>query len=452
MWSVELGVMAAMIAINSVFAAYEIALASISLARLQVLKEENHRGARNAVFMKENMEASLAVVQLGITLVGAIAAATGGAGAEENLTPLLETSFGLSSGTADIVAISLVVVPLTVVSIIFGELVPKVFALRNKELICLQLSGPMRWFSFSVWPAVWMFEESVSAITHFAERHLRSRIDPSTRSEESHIQELRASAALARGSRLIGPRQENIILSATRLSSRQVREIMLAAQHISMLNLGDSLADCLVAAHLDMHTRFPVTEQPGISQKIIGYVNFKDIVAQMRLAPHEPSLRAILRPIPAFADTVPIASCLERMMREHTHIALVRDKSDRVLGMITLEDIIEELVGEIEDEHDRLPLHAVESQAGWVVGGGIGLQRLKELTGIDLTTDMPRGNIRNLSQWVEGHLGRPVHGGDILERGLVRVLVRKLRRQEVLEAQISRITAPEGKPMQPSAS
>jgi len=451
MWGVELTVMAAMIVINSIFAAYEIALASISLARLQVLQGENRPGARTAVYMKQNMEASLAVVQLGITLVGAIAAATGGAGAEENIAPLLEREFGLSSGTADLIAIATVVVPLTVISIIFGELVPKVFALRNKEMVCLLLSGAMRWFTFSVWPAVRFFEATVTAITHLAERLLKPRFDRTTRSEETHIQELRASAALARASRIIGPREENIILSAMRLSSRSVREILLAAEHISMLNVDDSLTECLVAAHLDMHTRFPVTERRGDPQMILGYVNFKDIVAQLRLSPHEPSLRSILRPIPSFGDTVTIANCLERMIREHTHIALVRDAAGRVVGMVTLEDIIEELVGEIEDEHDRLPLHAVESKAGWVVGGGIGLPRLREITGIDLTADIPSGAVRNLSQWVEGHLGRPVRGGDVVERGQVRVLVRKLRRQEVLEAQVSKVPPAQDAPAAPPA-
>ncbi|MGE3317001.1 MAG: hemolysin family protein [Planctomycetaceae bacterium] len=438
MWGIELGVMATMVAINSVFAAYEIALASISIARLKVLQSENRHGSRVAVFMKENMEASLAVVQLGITLVGAIAAATGGAGAEETIAPIYEAKFGISSGAADLLAIASVVLPLTVVSIVFGELVPKVFALRNKEWVVLTLSPPMRLFSRGVWPAVWTLESTVHLIMRL-EKLFHSNIDVESLPEETHIQELRTSASLARSSRIIGAREESIIHSASQLSSRPVREIILPAEHISMLNIEDSLNECLVAAHLDMHTRFPVTEKRGDPQAILGYVNFKDIVAQLRLSPHEPSLRAILRPIPTFSDSALISSCLERMMREHTHIALVRDVTSRVVGMITLEDIIEELVGEIEDEHDRLPTHAAESKAGWVVGGGIGLPRLKEVSGIDLAADMPNGRVRNLSHWVEGHLGRPVRGGDILERGNYRILVRKLRRQEVLEAQISPI-------------
>jgi putative hemolysin len=211
----------------------------------------------------------------------------------------------------------------------------------------------------------------------------------------------------------------------------------LPAEHIAILNLSDSMADALVTAHLDMHTRFPVTERPGDAQSITGYVNFKDIVAQLRLCPHEPSLRGILRSIPSFPASSPISTCLERLIREHTHIALIRDDARRVLGMITLEDIIEELVGEIQDEYDRLPVHTSPSGSAWVVGGGIPLANLKELTGIDLARDLPRPEVRTLSEWVSGHLGRPVRGGDVVERNGLRVLVRKVRRQQVLEAQVN---------------
>ena len=169
MWTIELAVMATMIVLNSVFAGYEIALASVGLARLDTLVKENRRGALAAWRMKQDMEASLAVVQLGITLVAAIAAATGGAGAEESIAPGLQ-SLGLSPAAAEILAIAMVVVPLTVVTIIFGELVPKVFSLRNKEWVCLKLSRPMEWFAYSVWPAVRFFEGSVGLIMRWGER------------------------------------------------------------------------------------------------------------------------------------------------------------------------------------------------------------------------------------------------------------------------------------------
>jgi putative hemolysin len=204
-----------------------------------------------------------------------------------------------------------------------------------------------------------------------------------------------------------------------------------------MLRADDSPADALAVAYLDMHTRFPVTERAGDPQSIIGYVTFKDIVAHLHLRPDEPSLRGIVRPIPSLHADSPIAAGLERLIRERTHIALIRDAVERVLGMITLEDILEELVGEIEDEYDRLPGHAVRSGAAWVVGGGVSLAQLQELTGIDLTPDLPRAGVRHLSGWVIGQLGRSPRGGDVIERAGLRILVRKVRRQQVFEAHIS---------------
>jgi putative hemolysin len=432
----ELLVMLGMITVNSVFAGYEIALASVGLGRLRRLADENRRGAKVALHMKQNIEASLAVVQLGITLVGAIAAAVGGAGAEENLAPGLESRFGLSERTAEILAIGLVVLPLTVVTIIFGELIPKVFALRNAERVSLRLSPFMRGFSFAVWPAVRVFEAAVTTVMSWGER--RGVGTEPGRAETAELQDLRASAALARASRLIGRREEGIILGATALRRRPLREIMLAAEHISTLPADGSLADALIAAHLDMHTRFPVLERAGDVQTAIGYVNVKDIIATLHLSPEQPTLRAIVRPLPSFDADTAIADCLEQLMRQHTHIALVREAGGRVVGMITLEDVIEELVGEIEDEYDRLPAHVVASGSSWVAGGGISLDRLRSATGIDLGADAPSSRTATLSEWVAGHLGRDVRGGDLVERSAVRVLVRKVRRQKVQEAQITR--------------
>ena len=437
MWGLELGIVLVMIMINSIFAAYEIALASVSFGRLTALSREHRTGAAAAARMKDKMEASLAVVQLGITLVGVIAAATGGAGAEESIEPWLK-SVGLSNAASQFVALTLVVIPLTVVTIVFGELLPKVFALRNKELVCLRLSSPMEWFARSVWPAVWLLEKSVMLIMRWGEHRWKSASPAQEHAEEAALQELRAVAALARTSRLIDLREEGIIVNAARLSSTPVRNIMLPAQHIAMLNLNDSLDQNLIAAHRDMHTRFPVTVRPGDPQGIIGYANFKDIVASMRMSPHEPSLSGILRPLPSLPEDRTVAQSLEQLIHERNHIALIVDRQNLILGMMTLEDVLEELVGDIHDEYDRLPSHITKSGSGWVVGGHATVAGLRTQTGIDLTTAGTASVPLTVDDWVVQKLGRQVEGGEIIIDGDLRAVIRKVRRHHVLEAQITR--------------
>ncbi len=433
MWTIELVVIVAMIAINGVFAAYEIALASIGLARLHTLAGQHRRGAAAALRMKEKMEASLAVVQLGITLVGATAAATGGAGAEESIEPLLR-EWGVSGGAARFLAIALVVAPLTVLTIMFGELVPKVFALRNQEWVCLRLSPAMQWFSYSVWPAVWILESAVTWIVALSRWGRRSEQGAA---QETAIQELRGAAATARMSRLIGHREEGIIVSASRLAATPLRRIMLPVEYIGMLSADQTLSEALVAAHLGMHTRYPVTEEPGNAQRIIGYVNFKDIVAALRLAPHDPSLRRLLRDLRILDADASVADCLEHLIRERNHIALVQHRG-KTIGMITLEDILEELVGEIHDEFDRMPTYLNRAALGWIAGGFVSLSQLREKTGIDLQASGEKP-IYTLNDWIVERLGRPPQGGDEIESGAWRIVVRKTRDVLVQEAYLCRI-------------
>ena len=237
------------------------------------------------------------------------------------------------------------------------------------------------------------------------------------------------------------------MIGAAGLSQRKVSEVMLPAESIAMLDVNSSIADALVAAHLDMHTRFPVTERPGDPNGIVGYVNFKDIVAHMRFAPHEPSLRSITRALASFDDSIPAAKALEQLIRGHAHIALVRNPERGVVGMITLEDLIEELVGEIEDEFDRLQTHAVIAGRGWVVGGGITLGRLRDLTGVDLCGESPGS--KTLSQFLSERYSGRIRGGEVIACGPARITIRKVRRQKVLEAyvEVEESPAPAAAPM-----
>jgi putative hemolysin len=146
-----------------------------------------------------------------------------------------------------------------------------------------------------------------------------------------------------------------------------------------------------------------------------------------------------MRAIPCLLAEEPVAACLERLIRERAHIALIRNAANEVVGMVTLEDIIEELVGEIEDEFDRLPAHVAKSGTGWVVGGGITPEKLREATGLVLPPRSDGPAVRHLSDWVVGQIPHPLRGGEVVEKDGVRVVVRKIRRQKVQEAQIQQI-------------
>ena len=439
-------IMLAMVALNALLAAYEIALASVTLGRLKMMADEHRHGAKAAMHSKENMEASLAVVQLGITLVGAIAAATGGAGAEESLSPALEQHLALSPRWADLTALVLLVVPLSAVTIVVGELIPKVFALKNKEWVCLKLSPAMHLLSLVTFPAVWLLEASSTTILDWSERRWRPQLD-GHKHEVAEMQELRAVVALARTSRLIGTQEERIILGAARLSARKMAEVMIPLDDVVTLDLDHTMAESLLIAHTDMHTRFPVCEHAGDRQSICGYVNFKDIVSELRLSPDYPSLRGIVRSLPSIDAEITLSAGLEQMIREHTHIALVRDPSRQIVGMVSLEDIMEELVGDILDEFDRAPTHFAYSGSGWVAGGGVALERLEQASGVRFDRTKIPPDYRTIDDLIRGSVHRPVRGGDIIRNGGLRFLVRKVRRQHVLEVQITREDA--GRALEP---
>lgn len=432
----ELLIVFGMVLINALLAAYEIALASISTVRLQTLVKQQRVGATAALRMKEGIEKSLAVVQLGITLVGLTAGAAGGASAAEDIAPFFRER-GWGAWGADVLAMILVVAPLTALTIVAGELIPKLFALRNKEWVCLTLSPPMWFFSLSVWPIVWMLESSAGLVVGWVERFWHPRQHADLRNEAAALMDLRSIASLARASALIGPREENMIVGAARLASRQLREIIVPAEHIHLLSLHDPLAESLAAAQADMHTRFPITDRAisntqGDPQGIVGYVTFKDIVAGLR--PQPPlSMASILRHVPTLGPDVTISAALEQLLKERTHIAVVKDEG-AVIGMITLEDIVEELIGDIQDEHDLLPVHVIRSGEGWVVGGGATLGRLSELTPLAIGGDDPT---MTLSEWLIRRLGKPPRVGDEWRGPEGRFVVRKIRRQRALEVAIN---------------
>jgi putative hemolysin len=445
----ELIVIGVVLALTAVLAAYETALSAVSHTRLLALEKTNVRGAAAAVLMKSSMERSLAVVQLGMTLLSAIAGACGGASVEESFAPLLEQRFGFSPGAAHTLALVAVVIPLAAFTVVFAELAPKVLAIRHRERVACILSPTMRGLAEVLAPVATLLEAVVKRVLALASKLSGGRV--AAVPEATTLHELTAAAALARTAKLIGAREERIVSSAALLSSRSLGEIELPATDISMLPIDATLEAALVHAHLDMHTRFPVARDTADPQTIEGYVSFKDLVALLKMAEAGTGMRAIMRPIRKIARTTTIAKALDTLVHERSHIALVVGDDARVTGLITLEDIIEELVGDIEDEYDRLPSFCTPTGDGWIVGGGLSLETLMRRLELPMpaqatvNANAPPAPAATATQpplsiadWAHQRLAHAPTGGETINADGITLFVRKLRRKRVAEAFVRR--------------
>ena len=437
LWGLGLASILVTLVLNAFFAAYEMALVSITRAKITVLVNQKRKGAPEAAFMKDHIEASLAVIQVGLTLGSAIAAATGGAGIIPALAPYLVHSWGLPEVPAHVLAMVLFILPLSGLTIVFSELIPKTFALSNKVWVCLALSPTMKFLFQITTPVIRVFEWIVKNVIQFTYRIGGHKI---RREESVGWHELVAAVSLARTSRLIGAREEKIVLAAAQLSIRPIRDIIIPANDIFMIPLESRLSDALVRAHLDMHTRFPVCAKSGDLQSVQGYINFKDIVVALQLNPSDPTIKGILRPIKSLRETTTLSLALEQMIQEKLHIAMVTGTNAQIIGMITLEDIIEELVGQIEDEYDRLPVHVHPYEAGWIMGGGLAMSTVESVTGKNFGSDKPGEPSMRLADWFSQRVGQELKGGEVIEANGLQLTARKLRRKKLSEAVVTKIS------------
>jgi putative hemolysin len=438
-YSYEILIIGLMLALNAVFAAFEMALASISQARLLVLVNQKRAGASSALYLKERIGASLAAAQVGVTLTGAIAAATGGAGVQETFAPRLQEIWQLSHNVAQILAVLGIVLPLSAFTIVFGELIPKVFAIENKEWVCLRLAPFMRAFTWGIWPIAHFFEWCVKGMLRVVRLVFKGRVQEW--GDIAGFHELQAAVSLARTKRLMGAQEERIVLSAAQLSRRRISDIILPASEISMIPSHLTLAEGLLRAHLDLHTRFPICAEENDPQTIEGYITFKDLVTALKMHAATPTVKGIARPIKRLSGDAAISQVLEQMMKEKLHIALVVSNDDKVLGLITLEDIIEELVGDIEDEADSLPTHMHPTSGGWLMGGGVPMNAVSSRIGVPWSASFAHEHTLHLADWCVAVLKRPLRKGETLRAQGMQITVRKLRRRKLAEAFVSKAAA-----------
>jgi putative hemolysin len=314
---------------------------------------------------------------------------------------------------------------LTYLMLQFTEILPKTIGVHYNVTIAPFIARPLGVMIAVMRPFLYL----IHWVNRPFEGRRRATESPAT------VEEITALAGLARLSNQIGAHQERIIRGAARLSRMKAKELMIPVDQVIFLSTDLSVSDALLAAHADAHTRFPVCEGND-RDRVVGYLNFKELVYFMRTNPQDPSLRGIIRPMHFVPATAAAADVLKDFVEQHVHIAVVRDPHDRTLGLITFEDLTEELVGELEDEFDRLP-RMVQSLSGgtWMVGGGVPMSEVNARLGFTLVQADA-----NLSTWVTERLGRPPRRGDVISEEGATVTVRRTRRGKVFEAAVSRPT------------
>ena len=410
-----------MLAVNALFAAYEMALASVSKTKLSVLAADKRKGAKSALFMKEHIEGGLAVVQIVITLAGAVAAAVGGAGADEQMSPLLREWFSLSKRTADALSVIIVVLPLSFITIVFAELTPKTFAIKNNEFVVLMFSPAIRVLYLLLSPVVNIMEAIVRLLT-------RKGVKNSEEGEASRtaaMEDLRTAASVAAASRLFGKTEEKIVLSSAMFCSRKIGEIQIPLSQVYTLYADDDIAETFVKAHLDMHTRFPVCESKDNPQSI------KDIFMATKASPQDKATaRSILRPILKLPAESTISQAMEKLIKARQHIALVCS-GGTITGIVTLEDIFEEMVGDIEDEYDFFPVYIRRFGNGLVASSSSKMADVFNKLGETAPAEVPVDI--TLEKWAELKTGKAVSGGGRIKGDGLLVEPRKFRRKRVME-------------------
>ena len=278
----------------------------------------------------------------------------------------------------------------------YTEILPKTIGVRFNRILAVWMARPLA-----------ILVRVFSPVIDFI-RFLNRPFEPKSRGpmKPATVEELTYMASLAKSLREIDPGQERIIVGAARLSKMTAAQVMIPIADVSMISASLSISEALVEAHLDAHTRFPVFYEND-RNCIAGYVNFKEIVAYLRMNPKACDLAGVIRPVYFCSPDEKVPQLLQRFTQKHEHIALVQSESQEVLGLVTLEDIVEELVGELEDEFDRLPNRIQHSEGDhqWLVGGGTSIANLLRQMG-EPPLEPPQSPLLSVAAWLEPQFER----------------------------------------------
>ena len=337
------------VAMNGLFVAAEFALVAVRETRVEEMVRHGQKGAKGVESAVANLDRSIAATQLGITLASL---ALGWAG-ERALAHLFEPMFDFLPTTwkgtaAHSMASVIAFLVITFLHVVFGELIPKTVALQKPDGVAIWVAVPLNAFAQLGWPLIHAMNGTGNAILRLC------GFPPASGREMIHsIKELSLLVEDTEEAGILGETQAQVVQQAFRLSGKRVRDCMVPRDRMAMLELTAPPEKVLEAVRLGAHTRMPVYK--GDLDNVVGIVNTKDLFHLFSLR-GAVVVKDALYPPRFLKPDDDVAAALQLFLKAHRPMALVREEGGRVLGLITLEDILEEIVGEIEDEHDLRPL------------------------------------------------------------------------------------------------
>jgi len=420
-----------LVLLNGFFVAAEFALVRIRETQLDMLVAKGWRRAQMARHIVRHLNSYLSATQLGITMASLGLGYLGEPVFASLLTPLLHL-VGINSPTVA-TTVSLVVgfSVLTFLSVVAGELAPKWLTIQKPLPVALATAIPLHWFYLAFYP--------LNRLLNLAARFLLKKIgiEPDAAAEQGHSEEeLRlVLATVPQGGTAAG---RNLILNALDLSHRVAREVMRPRQEIVAFNMAATMADCLALAEKTRYSRFPICED-GDLDKTRGVIHIKDLYALRDRAATAADLLPVARKLIYAPATARLETLLKLFLERRLHFAVIVDEYGGTLGIVTLENVLEALVGQIQDEFDQEVTQFIRrDEHSWEVAGTLPLHELEKIIG-ELHHDE---SVATASGWVTQKLGGFPKAGDSLTVGNFDLRVEELDGPRVARLKITKRAGP----------
>jgi putative hemolysin len=390
---VNVGLVLVFVLVGGVFAATEIALVSLRESQLGGLERAGARGARVAEVARDPNR-FLAAVQIGVTVAGFFSAAYGGATLADDVAPYLE-DLGLGAGVADAAALLVLTLIIAYLSLVLGELVPKRLALQRPAGIALAVAPVLDRFATAMRPIIWLLSISTNAIVRLLGG------DPHAASDQVSEEELRE---LVSTHEALDEHERRMLTDVFAATETRLKEVMRPRGDVVFLPGDVTLGEAIERLRNLPYSRYPVTGE-GFDD-VVGFLHVRDLLG----VPADDSrlVSDIARPVPVLPASRRVLPSVATMRQEGVHLAVVVDEYGGTDGIVTLEDLVEEIIGEIRDEYDETE---TSSPDGHEHAGATSLADLEARTGIAL----PEGDYETVAGFVIARLGRIPDVGDTVE-------------------------------------